>query len=130
MECILCKNNINPHEPTIKYKNNLICYGCYIDLIEEIYNMAGKGDGGLIHLTFKTLLTTSHNRSKRVRIAKYKDVLKELKHKYNFSCVHCGTKNNLTIDHIKPVSKGGRNNIENLQLLCKSCNSKKRNKYE
>ncbi len=35
---------------------------------------------------------------------------------------------NLTEDHLVPKSKGGGNNIENLQLLCTSCNSIKGNK--
>ena len=32
---------------------------------------------------------------------------------------------NLTVDHILPQSKGGGDAIENLQLLCATCNSKK-----
>jgi 5-methylcytosine-specific restriction endonuclease McrA len=30
-----------------------------------------------------------------------------------------------TIDHIIPVSRGGTNDVDNLRLLCRSCNSKK-----
>lgn len=40
-------------------------------------------------------------------------------------CLRCETKKNLTIDHIKPLSKGGTNDLNNLQTLCKSCNLKK-----
>ncbi|MDE0090062.1 MAG: HNH endonuclease signature motif containing protein [Thaumarchaeota archaeon] len=32
---------------------------------------------------------------------------------------------NFTIDHIVPVSRGGTDRIDNLQLLCGACNSKK-----
>ena len=34
----------------------------------------------------------------------------------------------MTIDHIQPRSKGGGNNIENLQPMCASCNTKKADK--
>ena len=33
-----------------------------------------------------------------------------------------------TIDHIRPVSKGGGLVLDNVQLLCKSCNSIKHDK--
>lgn len=40
-------------------------------------------------------------------------------------CKHCGATEKLTLDHITPVIKGGANHIDNLQVLCNSCNSKK-----
>jgi hypothetical protein len=43
-------------------------------------------------------------------------------------CRGCGANlawTNFTVDHIKPFTKGGRTALENAQLMCKSCNSKK-----
>lgn len=40
-------------------------------------------------------------------------------------CVQCGSTDDLTIDHIWPWSRGGRNEEDNLRVLCRSCNSAK-----
>jgi hypothetical protein len=40
-------------------------------------------------------------------------------------CRKCGAINNLTVDHIIPLSKGGSNDDDNFQILCTSCNRKK-----
>jgi 5-methylcytosine-specific restriction endonuclease McrA len=42
-----------------------------------------------------------------------------------YQCVYCGASDNLAIDHIFPFSRGGSNTSDNLQVLCRSCNSTK-----
>lgn len=57
----------------------------------------------------------------------------EIKKLNNYRCKKCKRKElkiKLTIDHIKPISKGGKHTKKNIQPLCKSCNSKKNNKIE
>lgn len=45
---------------------------------------------------------------------------------YENLCLSCGKKSeSLTTDHIVPLSKGGKNDIGNIQPLCLSCNSSK-----
>ena len=42
-----------------------------------------------------------------------------------YRCKCCETHLDLTVDHIYPESKGGDLSMDNLQTLCRSCNSKK-----
>jgi hypothetical protein len=40
-------------------------------------------------------------------------------------CAACSTRKDLQYDYIVPISEGGSNTLDNLQLLCKTCNQKK-----
>lgn len=45
-----------------------------------------------------------------------------------YACQSCGCRDDLTLDHIYPWSLGGPDTVENLQTLCRSCNSRKRDR--
>ena len=74
------------------------------------------------------------NRKSRIKAGKGKITLlqwEKVKKKQNYICLYCRKKEpeiKLTIDHIIPITKGGKHSIENIQALCSSCNSKKNNK--
>lgn len=42
-----------------------------------------------------------------------------------FTCAYCGSKKDLTIDHIIPKSRGGKSTFDNCVTSCKSCNNHK-----
>ena len=72
---------------------------------------------------------------KRTERRKMSDSLRyDVMKRDDFKCVLCGRSAkkdgvSLEIDHIKPISKGGKTTISNLQTLCRECNRGKRDKY-
>ena len=45
-----------------------------------------------------------------------------------FACRNCGSQEFLELDHIVPVSKGGKDEEKNYQTLCKNCNVRKKDR--
>ncbi len=53
---------------------------------------------------------------------------KEAKARDNYQCVECGFSETLETDHIIELSRGGSNEFDNLQTLCKECHHLKTQK--
>ena len=64
-------------------------------------------------------------RMEACRYTAKKEVKDYVYNKYGKKCLSCGSTKNISIDHIIPIHQGGKNKLDNLQPLCKSCNSKK-----
>lgn len=60
---------------------------------------------------------------KRVMISR-KNILR----RDRFRCQYCGSRDRLTIDHVMPKSRGGRDRWDNLVAACTPCNNRKGNR--
>ncbi len=74
-------------------------------------------------------IAKTHRRRANIRGSESRYTAQEWRNlvkKYNNKCLCCGRSDvKLTVDHVIPLSKGGRNDISNIQPLCLSCNDKK-----
>lgn len=52
----------------------------------------------------------------------------QLCYRFDRKCLRCGKKGALGPDHVVPLCLGGKNTIDNIQPLCKSCNSSKKDR--
>ncbi|GAB4851446.1 hypothetical protein Ancab_030848 [Ancistrocladus abbreviatus] len=50
---------------------------------------------------------------------------KNIFYRDDYTCQYCSSRNNLTIDHVLPIARGGKWSWENLVTACAKCNSKK-----
>jgi len=85
-----------------------------------------------IEYVINLALGDSNINKKDTTIIKRKNSYKEKKERLisrgYYKCWICGESPNieeLTIDHVIPISKGGSNRYDNLKLACKKCNEKK-----
>jgi 5-methylcytosine-specific restriction endonuclease McrA len=73
------------------------------------------------------LLDSSRRRARLAGNGVFAIAVKDMRRLLAQSCAECGAAGQ-HVDHIIPVSRGGRHAIGNLQMLCAPCNLSKNNK--
>lgn len=96
---------------------------CNLDIIKNRYNALAK-------INFEC--TVSEYTAKDQRKRMNKQLRDEIAKRDNYTCQRCGKYMpdgvGLHIDHIVPISKGGKSVPSNLQVLCSKCNGSKSDK--
>jgi len=103
-----------------KKKTKVNFRGVDADLFDDFENKKAASIIAIIH-------SGINNKKRKATSDLLKGRRKTVYARDNFRCLKCGSKEELTLDHIIPVSKGGKNRISNLQTLCYDCNQEKKN---
>jgi 5-methylcytosine-specific restriction endonuclease McrA len=90
--------------------------------------MVRTSNGHKLHSVTHTYPMPSVIRLNRYVNAPYKGVnltRQNIFKRDNHECQYCGTRKDLTIDHVTPRARGGVDTWTNLVAACKKCNAKK-----
>ena len=97
-------------------------FSCSYEYIKDRYDQ-------LEEIGFEAVLSEYH--SKKQRSLMTKELREQIAFRDNYTCQICGKYMpdgvGLHIDHIIPVSKGGKSVPSNLRVLCSKCNGRKSN---
>eukprot|EP00210_Caulerpa_lentillifera_P007832 g7474.t1 len=89
-------------------------YDCFVQTVREAYPIPAVLRSDFIR--------------KKIASVKIPVTRRNVLRRDRFSCVYCGVTQNLTVDHVIPISKGGTNHWENVVTACRSCNNRKGNR--
>jgi len=97
--------------------------------IDRVYYTSEKGRKNAVRRVSRLLATNPIYRiQKRLRQTAAYRRLREHLIQRDLKCQRCGATTRLTLDHVKSISEGGEHSETNVQLLCISCNVKKKSK--
>lgn len=115
-KCVICQKQLDTY-------GRKKCSKCYLNFAKKENHPNWKG--GINNVIKRRAILAGaiglHNNNE----------WENLKKKFNYMCLCCKKQEpfiKLTEDHIIPLSRGGSNDISNIQPLCRSCNSIKHTK--
>jgi 5-methylcytosine-specific restriction endonuclease McrA len=110
----------------IKYSiDKKVCGRCNIEKVPEEFPLSKSMESGLHNQCYEC--NTNYRESISERWIRFcPDGHTVNKPNDAEKCVECKSQENLQFDHKWPISKGGTDNVENIKVLCKKCNQKKK----
>ena len=93
-----------------------------VTIIAE-YDEVVRSQWSVIRIPSVVVLKDYIKPQKRVAFTRFNLFLRD-----EFCCQYCGSRGDLTFDHVVPRSKGGLTSWENVVAACSPCNLKKANK--
>lgn len=116
VECALCEG-VEYQADAIPINDTQICGRC-ADVIMNLRHYQGSG-------RYVTWPNPEPERKTTTRKAISPTKRRNVYERDYYACRYCGARQNLVIDHVTPVSRGGRNTLDNLVTACAECNSRK-----
>jgi 5-methylcytosine-specific restriction endonuclease McrA len=95
------------------------------DILEWYDNWIVRSANWSTHVPAVIMLRTFEKKKNYIRYSKSNVFLRD-----NYTCQYCGRKMNkkeCTLDHVQPISRGGRSIFENTVCSCSKCNATKGN---
>jgi len=123
--CSFCKKQVQSVIQTEKYLIGMCCFN-----YENSDSIFGEKEFVLIRMIEDVLFDKRKETRKKERGILTLKLRYEIFKRDNFKCVLCGTtgkEEKLEIDHIIPISEGGKTIKFNLRTLCFKCNRGKGN---
>ncbi|WP_396165117.1 HNH endonuclease [Corynebacterium sp.] len=65
------------------------------------------------------------NGPSRTSTTHWKQLRAKAERQLDYRCQHCGSEDNLELDHIVNDARGGTETLDNVQWLCKRCHGRK-----
>lgn len=121
--CFICKKTNEESRGDVDDYKRL----CHIPICHEC---ASEIHSAYLYVRFGKRMKLGDNYKAGEKTNIPNDIRWEVFERDNFTCKKCGSRRLLCIDHIFPEALGGKMSLENLQTLCKSCNSRKGKRVE
>jgi len=91
--------------------------------------MAGAGCSAEVIINFVEIIQNREQKVTRLSGRRWLPLTEQVFERDGYFCSYClDASGPFAIDHIIPISRGGSNEMNNLTVACRSCNSSKRDR--